>query len=270
VNATTAHDDWLEVAAETGVPGLLLLAAAVIGGAAACLRDGARAEAATLVAFAVSALGDSPLRQPAVLVPVALVLASAPRTLSFMKISGSSAQLVPSGSLSSAGAEERVGVRRRRDEKAGRRLRARFDGPPSNGEANQKGNARAAGPPLPKYPTLKPKRCEPQLGATTAKPTSPFASSRRSSPSSASPVWRVSSGRHAPYAAPSSRPQRRSTKAPNSARDRPSPNYADYWQANTGRGGPASSARRGFMERRRCGATHLQAGGLIPPLERIS
>ena len=68
------------------------------------------------------------------------------------------------------------------------------------------------GPPLPKYPTLKPKRCEPQLGATTAKPTSPFASSRRSSPSSASPVWRVSSGRHAPYAAPSSRPQRRSTK----------------------------------------------------------
>ena len=80
VNATTAHDDWLEIATETGLPGLLLFAAAIGAGIVACRRTGARAEAATLIAFAVTALADSPLRQPAVLVPVALALASAPRT----------------------------------------------------------------------------------------------------------------------------------------------------------------------------------------------
>ena len=81
VYATTAHNDWLEVTTETGLPGLALLAAAIGSGIVACRRAGARAEAATLIAFAISALADSPLRQPAVLVPVALALASAPRTL---------------------------------------------------------------------------------------------------------------------------------------------------------------------------------------------
>ncbi|HEY7375301.1 MAG TPA: tetratricopeptide repeat protein [Polyangia bacterium] len=83
VNATSAHDDWLEIATETGLPGLFLFAAAIGAGVVACRRAGARAEAATLIAFAVTALADSPLRQPAVLVPVALALASAPRTLPF-------------------------------------------------------------------------------------------------------------------------------------------------------------------------------------------
>src|SRR5262252_2578956 len=81
VNATSAHDDWLETAVETGLPGLLLLAAAIGAGIAACRRAGARAEAATLIAFAVAALADSPLRQPAVLAPVVLALASGPRTV---------------------------------------------------------------------------------------------------------------------------------------------------------------------------------------------
>jgi tetratricopeptide (TPR) repeat protein len=81
VNATSAHDDWLEITVEMGLPGLLLLAAALGAGIVACRRAGARAEAATLIAFAVAALGDSPLRQPAALVPVALALACAPRTL---------------------------------------------------------------------------------------------------------------------------------------------------------------------------------------------
>jgi tetratricopeptide (TPR) repeat protein len=81
VNATTAHDDWLEITVETGLPGLLLFAAAIGAGIVACRRAGARAETATLIAFAVAALADSPLRQPAALAPVALALASAPRTL---------------------------------------------------------------------------------------------------------------------------------------------------------------------------------------------
>jgi len=81
VNATTAHNDWLEITVETGLPGLALLAGAIVSGIVACRRAGARAEAASLIAFAVTALADSPLRQPAVLAPVALALASAPRTV---------------------------------------------------------------------------------------------------------------------------------------------------------------------------------------------
>jgi len=81
VNATTAHNDWLEITVETGLPGLALLASAIIAGIVACRRAGARAEAASLIAFGVAALADSPLRQPAVLAPVALALASAPRTV---------------------------------------------------------------------------------------------------------------------------------------------------------------------------------------------
>jgi tetratricopeptide (TPR) repeat protein len=80
VNATTAHNDWLEITVETGLPGLALLASAIIAGIVACRRAGARAEAASLIAFGVAALADSPLRQPAVLAPVVLALASAPRT----------------------------------------------------------------------------------------------------------------------------------------------------------------------------------------------
>ena len=81
VNATTAHNDWLEITVETGLPGLALLASAIIAGIVACRRAGARAEAASLIAFGVAALADSPLRQPAVLAPVVLALASAPRTV---------------------------------------------------------------------------------------------------------------------------------------------------------------------------------------------
>src|SRR6185295_10929928 len=49
VNATTAHDDWLELTAELGLPGLLLFASTIGAGVIACRRAGARAEAATLV-----------------------------------------------------------------------------------------------------------------------------------------------------------------------------------------------------------------------------
>jgi tetratricopeptide (TPR) repeat protein len=79
VNATTAHNDWLQTAVETGLPGLITLAAALAIALRACWRGGARAEAATILAFAVSAAGDSPMRQPAALALLVLAVASAPR-----------------------------------------------------------------------------------------------------------------------------------------------------------------------------------------------
>jgi tetratricopeptide (TPR) repeat protein len=104
VYATTAHNDWLEVTAETGLPGLALLAAALASGIVACRRAGARAEAATLIAFAVSALADSPLRQPAVLIPVALALASAPRTVRISAETARRIPLIPAMGLAAAAA----------------------------------------------------------------------------------------------------------------------------------------------------------------------
>ena len=81
VNATTAHNEWLQIAMETGAPGLALFVAAIGCGIVACRRAGARAEAATLIAFAVSAIADSPLRQSGAVIPMALALACAPRTV---------------------------------------------------------------------------------------------------------------------------------------------------------------------------------------------
>jgi tetratricopeptide (TPR) repeat protein len=77
-NAVTAHNDWLQVAAESGLIAFLLLAGCFwLATEGACrARDSARA--AALAALAVCAAGDSPLRQPAVLAMVALLLAAAP------------------------------------------------------------------------------------------------------------------------------------------------------------------------------------------------
>src|SRR6185295_11378231 len=104
VYATTAHNDWLEITTETGLPGLALLAVAIGAGIVACRRAGARAEAATLIAFAISALADSPLRQPAVLLPVALTLASAPRTLRLSSDSPRRSAAIPALGLLAAAA----------------------------------------------------------------------------------------------------------------------------------------------------------------------
>jgi hypothetical protein len=75
VNATTAHDDWLQVVLESGLPALLLLGLAVGLGLA---RAAGRwpAGAAALAAVAVGAVGDSPLRQPAPVILLALTLAA--------------------------------------------------------------------------------------------------------------------------------------------------------------------------------------------------
>jgi len=76
VNAGTAHDEPLQVAVESGPLAALLLLAAL----ALAFRDARRARwhagSAVLVATAISMLGDSPLRQPATCLVVALVMAA--------------------------------------------------------------------------------------------------------------------------------------------------------------------------------------------------
>jgi tetratricopeptide (TPR) repeat protein len=78
LNATTAHDEWLQVAVESGPLALGLLAAAFALAAWAQLRARYAAGAASLVACAVCAVADSPLRQPAIVIVVALLFAALP------------------------------------------------------------------------------------------------------------------------------------------------------------------------------------------------
>ncbi|EYF04739.1 Hypothetical protein CAP_4215 [Chondromyces apiculatus DSM 436] len=77
INATTAHEDWLQAAAQGGAPGFLLLVAAVVAGLVGALRGQWGGGVASLVAFAVCASGDSPLEQPAVVVLLAFTLGGA-------------------------------------------------------------------------------------------------------------------------------------------------------------------------------------------------
>jgi hypothetical protein len=79
VNATTAHDEVVQIAIESGPIAAVFFVACVLLGAHAHWRGRFRAGAASLVAFGMSSLGDSPLRQPAVVILVALVLAAVPR-----------------------------------------------------------------------------------------------------------------------------------------------------------------------------------------------
>lgn len=82
LNATTAHNDWLELAVEGGPVALLLLLAT--WGSASLFHGagrgvGWRAGSAVLVAGAICATGDSPLEQPAFLIVLVLVLAASPQ-----------------------------------------------------------------------------------------------------------------------------------------------------------------------------------------------
>lgn len=85
LNATTAHNDWIEVAVESGAIGIALLAAALISALVVSSRRdrrvGWRAGGAALLALAVCMSGDSPLEQPAIVAIFALLLAAMPRTL---------------------------------------------------------------------------------------------------------------------------------------------------------------------------------------------
>lgn len=75
-NATTAHNDWLQVAAESGLAAPLLLIASLGAAAVAMWRSGRRDAAASAVALAVCGVGDSPLHQPAIVILLALLLGS--------------------------------------------------------------------------------------------------------------------------------------------------------------------------------------------------
>ena len=78
VNATTAHDDVLQAAVESGPLAALLLVAAVVAAAVGHLRGRWIAGAAVFIALGVTMLGDSPLRQPAVVILIALVIGALP------------------------------------------------------------------------------------------------------------------------------------------------------------------------------------------------
>ncbi len=79
VNATTAHQDFLQVAVESGpLAGLALLGCLALA-VRAFLRARWVAGAGAIVALSVCMMGDSPLRQPAPCVLAALVLAALPR-----------------------------------------------------------------------------------------------------------------------------------------------------------------------------------------------
>jgi Flp pilus assembly protein TadD len=76
VHTPSAHQDWLQALVEGGLPSLALLVAAFVLGLRA--HRAWRAGAGTLVVVAVAAFADTPLRQPAVLLMIALVLAACP------------------------------------------------------------------------------------------------------------------------------------------------------------------------------------------------
>jgi tetratricopeptide (TPR) repeat protein len=79
-NATTAHQDFLEVTLESGLVALLLLIAALVIAFRLHWRFEFAAGAGTLAAFAVAALADSPLRETPVAILIGLVLAALPGT----------------------------------------------------------------------------------------------------------------------------------------------------------------------------------------------
>lgn len=77
VNATTAHNDWLQAGCDGGLLGVALLLATGLLGVVAHWRAW-RAGAAALIVVGVAMLGDSPLHQPGVVVLVGITLAAAP------------------------------------------------------------------------------------------------------------------------------------------------------------------------------------------------
>ncbi len=78
-NATTAHNDWLQVALESGLPGLGLFCAALGFSLRAQLRSGWAAGSGSLAAFALASFGDSPLYLPAPTLLLGLVFGALPR-----------------------------------------------------------------------------------------------------------------------------------------------------------------------------------------------
>ena len=73
-NATTAHQEYLQIAGESGIVAAAAFAFALVVGVLANARRGFHGGAATLSACAISSLGDSPFRQPAIVIVCALSL----------------------------------------------------------------------------------------------------------------------------------------------------------------------------------------------------
>lgn len=73
-NATTAHQEYLQIAAESGLLAVVAFACALGFGVIANARRGFHGGAGALLACAITSLGDSPFRQPAVVIICALAL----------------------------------------------------------------------------------------------------------------------------------------------------------------------------------------------------
>lgn len=78
-NATTAHQDFLEVALESGAPALLLFILALVLAFRQHFQLGFVDGAGSLAAFLTAALADSPWRETALPIVLALVFAALPR-----------------------------------------------------------------------------------------------------------------------------------------------------------------------------------------------
>jgi hypothetical protein len=81
-NATTAHEEYVQTAVESGVLCPAALIATLLLGIVGASRERFFGGAGALVACAIASLGDSPLRQPAIVLLLALVLGTlrGPRT----------------------------------------------------------------------------------------------------------------------------------------------------------------------------------------------
>ncbi|HEY4118601.1 MAG TPA: O-antigen ligase family protein, partial [Byssovorax sp.] len=79
VNATTAHDDLVQAAVESGLVAAVALAALLSLAAYGHVAGSWGAGAASAVALVIAAIGDSPLRQPGVVVVFSLACAALPR-----------------------------------------------------------------------------------------------------------------------------------------------------------------------------------------------
>lgn len=87
-NATTAHQDWIQAFVDTGPVGLSLLMMSLLWGLASHVKRRDGFMAATMVAIIVCGFGDSPLRQPAIVLLMSLCLAAAPRGLQYKRVLG--------------------------------------------------------------------------------------------------------------------------------------------------------------------------------------
>jgi tetratricopeptide (TPR) repeat protein len=101
-NATSAHQDFLEIALESGPVALVLFVCALILAFRQHFRLGFHAGAGSIAAFAMAALSDSPFRETPAPILIALVIAALPATSS-LELPAHRACAFRAGLLASAG-----------------------------------------------------------------------------------------------------------------------------------------------------------------------